>query len=491
MRRAAVCCVLLGCWLVSLPIAPAGASTLPPGFSDSVVASVVGPTDVAFTPDGRLLITTQDGQLRVYAGGALLSAPALDLNAVICSDTERGLLGVAVDPSFASNHYIYLYYTFKNQGSCPIGSAVSPVNRVSRFTLSNSNLVDPLSESVLLDNIPSPNANHNGGDVQFGKDGYLYVTVGDGGCDYDPDSGCGSQNAASRDQNVLLGKVLRITSTGGIPPDNPFQGLNSARCNLTGRTDPGKVCQETYVWGLRNPFRIAFDPNAAGTSFYINDTGQDTWEEIDQGLKRAPTTAGIFAKALVRRTREPIAVHLRPASPTPSTPTSTPPSTTRARAKRSPAVHSCRMGSGRAPTTARTCSATSSAAPSSNSPPTATAPTPGPTSPPASAATTSSPSTSARTTTPKPSTTRSTQTTQSTPSRTRPLFRRLWLRIRRLGIGGWVSRRGRWQRTRRVAVVRARIWVRRAWVRRGLLRVTRRRGSTVRASTGRCRMTRR
>ena len=82
---------------------------------------------------------------------------------------------------------------------------------------------------------------------------------------------------------MLLGKVLRITSTGAIPTDNPFQGANSARCNLTRRTAAGKVCQETFAWGLRNPFRIAFDPNAPGTSLYINDTGQDTWEEIDAG----------------------------------------------------------------------------------------------------------------------------------------------------------------------------------------------------------------
>ena len=82
---------------------------------------------------------------------------------------------------------------------------------------------------------------------------------------------------------MLLGKVLRITASGGIPADNPFLGAGSARCNVTGRTDPGKVCQETYAWGLRNPFRLGFDPNAAGTRFFINDVGQNTWEEVDEG----------------------------------------------------------------------------------------------------------------------------------------------------------------------------------------------------------------
>ncbi len=107
------------------------------------------------------------------------------------------------------------------------------------------------------------------------------MSVGDGGCDYDGDSGCAGANAAARDLNVLLGKVLRITSDGGIPPDNPFLGTDSARCSLTGRTDPGKTCQETFAWGLRNPFRIAFDPNSSDTRFYINDVGQNTSEEID------------------------------------------------------------------------------------------------------------------------------------------------------------------------------------------------------------------
>ena len=77
--------------------------------------------------------------------------------------------------------------------------------------------------------------------------------------------------------------MLRVTTSGGIPPDNPFQGANSARCNATGRSPAGTICQETYAWGLRNPFRLAFDPNAAGTRFFINDVGQNTWEEIDDG----------------------------------------------------------------------------------------------------------------------------------------------------------------------------------------------------------------
>ena len=137
------------------------------------------------------------------------------------------------------------------------------------------------SERVLIDNIPSYSGNHIGGDLGFGKDGYLYVGVGDGGCDYGRDSGCANENDAARDQHVLLGKILRITRTGGIPPTNPYRGAGTARCAHSGRTQPGKHCRETYASGLRNPFRFAFDPAADRTRLFVNDTGEQGWEEVD------------------------------------------------------------------------------------------------------------------------------------------------------------------------------------------------------------------
>ncbi|MEA2272778.1 MAG: hypothetical protein QOI98_1486 [Solirubrobacteraceae bacterium] len=261
--------------------APAGAATLPAGFVDEAFVAVPSPTAIAFTPDNRRLITSQGGTLRVRQNGLLKTA--LDLSAVTCSDSERGLLGVAVDPNFQTNNFIYLYYTFKKSGTCPYNTTASPVNRVARFTLPATNVIDIASQLVLVDNIPSPNGNHNGGGLEFDSAGNLYVSVGDGGCDYLGNSGCGGGNDASRDRNVLLGKVLRITTSGGIPASNPFQGSKSARCNLTGSTTLGLKCQETYAWGLRNPFRIAIDPNGTGNLLYINDVGQDTWEEIDKG----------------------------------------------------------------------------------------------------------------------------------------------------------------------------------------------------------------
>jgi glucose/arabinose dehydrogenase len=255
--------------------------TLPVDFSDELVASVASPTALAFTPDGRMLITTQPGQLRVYANGALIETPAIDLAAPgnFCSTSERGLLGVAVDPGFAANGYIYLYYSPRVSGECK--------NRLSRFTMTG-NTVSLESQTILVDNIPAPFGTHNAGDVHVGKDGHLYVSVGDGGGDYADDSGSGAANDAARDMHALVGKILRLTREGGIPTDNPFQDpVTSVRCNTTGTTAAGKQCREIYATGVRNPFRIAFDPNAAGTRFFINDVGQNTWEEIDEGISGA------------------------------------------------------------------------------------------------------------------------------------------------------------------------------------------------------------
>jgi glucose/arabinose dehydrogenase len=261
---------------------PAAAVTTPPNFTDALVANVDSPTAVAFTPDGRMLVTSKKGTLSIYKDGVLLSNSALNISGKICTDNDRGLLGVAVDPNFANNHYIYLYYTYNKHNACDDVSK-RPVNRTSRFLLSDNNVVARASETVLIDNILSTGSltTHPGGDLHFGKDGYLYVSVGDGGCDYAHPTECTIRNDAARDRNVLLGKILRITRNGGVPPTNPFLGAGTARCNVTGRTDPGKICQETFAMGLRNPFRMAFDPNAAGTRFNINDVGQGTWEEID------------------------------------------------------------------------------------------------------------------------------------------------------------------------------------------------------------------
>ncbi len=264
--------IIVGGFLALFPLVPPGAAALDTGFQDELVTALAGPTALAFTPDGRMLATTQLGQLRVYTGGALLAAPALDLAARgnFCSNSERGLLGVAVDPNFATNGFIYLYYTVQRGSSC--SATPVPANRVTRWILGDDNRAS--GEVVLIDNIPSPAGNHNGGDLNFGKDGLLYISVGDGG----------STPLTARQLSALTGKILRIAPNGDIPASNPYRGADSVRCNGAGGTaDTTKKCQEIYASGLRNPFRMAFDPNAFGTRFFINDVGQDTWEEIDQG----------------------------------------------------------------------------------------------------------------------------------------------------------------------------------------------------------------
>jgi len=267
--------------------------SLPSDFSDAVVATVASPTGLAFTPDGRLLITTQPGQLRVVVNGTLKGTPALDLGTSLCTNSERGLLGIAVDPDFATNHFVYLYYTFKKYGSC-VGNTIgtSPVNRVSRFTYdTGSNTIAASSELVLVDNILSLNGNHNGGDLAVGPDGKLYVSVGDSGCRIGGGN-CGGGNTNAKYRSHLSGKILRVNRNDGTPPgDNPFYNLaNARRCGQPGAAptypnDDSKPCREIWAYGLRNPFRFAFQPG--GSTMFIDDVGQNVWEEVDEGVKGA------------------------------------------------------------------------------------------------------------------------------------------------------------------------------------------------------------
>lgn len=265
----------------------ASVRSLPEGFVDELVAKVEAPTDLAFAPDGRVFVTTQPGALRVIRNGRLLPRPALDITSRVCRERERGLVGATFDPRFASNHFVYIYYTFKKFGGCPSDTDKVPVNRAVRYRLRGDSTLDPRSARILIDNVPSFHAIHNAGDLAFGKDGYLYLSIGDGGRDYARRTVHSSTNAAARDQNVLLGKIIRITRAGRPAPGNPFTGPGTVRCATTGPVTPGLRCREIYAWGLRNPFRFSFDPNAAGTRFFVNDVGENTWEEVNAGRRGA------------------------------------------------------------------------------------------------------------------------------------------------------------------------------------------------------------
>ena len=258
------------------------ATTLPAGFTDDHLFNLSNPTAIAFTPDGRMLITTDAGVVRVAVNGALLPKPALNLSSQMCSAGERGMMGVAVDPDFATNHHIYLFWTFNKFNQCPVGTNMTPVNRVSRYTLGNNSRIKPASGKVLIDNIPSPATGHDAGDLHFGANGLLYVSVGDGACQIGSPALCEADNANSRRLDIPNGKILRITRTGKIPPSNPFVGTTGARrCTAPSGVAPGTgPCLETYSYGFRNPFRFTVKPGT--NQVWVNDVGQDLWEEIDK-----------------------------------------------------------------------------------------------------------------------------------------------------------------------------------------------------------------
>ncbi|HKP38294.1 MAG TPA: PQQ-dependent sugar dehydrogenase [Pyrinomonadaceae bacterium] len=239
----------------------AAGATLPSGFSENLIAGGLSrPTAMDFAPDGRLFVCLQGGQLRVIKNDVLLTSPFVTLT--VDSSGERGLLGVAFDPNFSLNNFVYVYYTVPG----------SPAhNRLSRFT-ANGDVAVGGSEVVLLElNSLSSATNHNGGAIHFGPDGKLYIAVGENA------NGANSQTLSN-----LLGKVLRINSDGSIPSDNPF--FNTATGNN----------RAIWTLGLRNPFTFAFQPGTG--RMFINDVGQNSWEEINDGIAGSnygwPSTEG-------------------------------------------------------------------------------------------------------------------------------------------------------------------------------------------------------
>lgn len=263
----------------------AGSSTvsaLPTGFTDVVVANVSGPTAVEALPDGRVIVLEQNGTLRRVDATDVANPIVTAMGSLtVCSNSERGLLGFTPDPGFFGSGFVYIYYTL------PSGQPGGCHNRVSRFFMSESGL-DLGSELVLVDNISSNAGNHNGGDIEIGNDGHLYIAVGDAGRDPRNDSGSAGANDAAQDLSLLNGKILRVDpSTGRAVEGNPFTaaGSGGVECRIRGNTPQTATtpCREIFASGLRNPYRFAFDPNTSATRFYINDVGQNTREEINEG----------------------------------------------------------------------------------------------------------------------------------------------------------------------------------------------------------------
>lgn len=224
------------------------------------------PVDIKHAGDQRLFVVEQGGDIKILnPDGSTNADPFIDLSSIILTGSERGLLGLAFHPDYANNGYFYVNYT-KSGGA----------TQVSRFSVSpgDPDLADPGSEFSIID-YAQPFANHNGGSLNFGPDGYLYISSGDGGSGGDP--GNRAQNT-----ELLLGKILRIDvdnpgggNNYGIPVDNPFAG------------DPPNA-EEIWAYGVRNPWKFSFD--SANGDIWIADVGQNAWEEIN---KAGGTEAGL------------------------------------------------------------------------------------------------------------------------------------------------------------------------------------------------------
>ena len=219
-----------------------------------LVTGLSEPVDIAHADDGsgRLFIAERSGRILIWDGSLLLTTPFLDIRQETITDGEHGLLGIAFHPDFSDNGLFFIHH------SDLVGDTV-----VARYSVSSDdNIADPNSAQIVLQ-VPQPANNHNGGQIRFGPDGYLYIALGDGGSSGDPENN--GQNL-----DTLLGKLLRIDVNEGlpyvIPADNPFIGQLDAR-------------PEIWAYGLRNPWRFSFDSITG--DLFIADVGETDFEEVN------------------------------------------------------------------------------------------------------------------------------------------------------------------------------------------------------------------
>ncbi len=229
----------------------------------SVASGFASPVTVTNAGDGsgRLFIVEQLGRIRILVNGTVLPTPCLDVHELVTCCGEQGLLGLAFHPNYTNNGFFYIYYTDLT-GDIAIARY--------KVSLGDPNVADRDSRFAILSQFHRPFTNHNGGQITFGPDGYLYAGLGDGGAGGDP--GENAQNL-----QIWLGKILRIDINGddfpgdparnyAVPPDNPFVGTPNALA-------------EIWAYGVRNPWRFSFDRETG--DLLMGEVGQDSWEEID------------------------------------------------------------------------------------------------------------------------------------------------------------------------------------------------------------------
>jgi len=234
------------------------APVVPQGFTHSQVASgLVDPTDMEFSPDGRLFVTEDKGRVRIVNPNNGTLTTFLDISAIVNARLSRGLHAITFDPAFATNHYVYLHFTKKATGT------TASHERVERWTASTTSNTTVAGSEKLIFRIGSKSADQfMGGALDFGPDGKLYVAVGD------HDTPANAQKLSN-----LFGKLVRIGADGTIPTDNPFY------TQTTGRN------RAIWALGLRNPFKFAIQPGTG--TIHINDVQDGGPEEIDLGVKGA------------------------------------------------------------------------------------------------------------------------------------------------------------------------------------------------------------